>query len=228
MRIFNRQIGWSQESNLLWEIAKRLEQLIGITSNVSGPSGPSGPQGPQGPQGPPGPSGPSVGLYAQTANSVPVSGTSVETSVINGGVGTLTVPANAFNVGDSFRADLSGIMNAANNQTIRIRVKSGSAVLLDSGVQSLTNSISNDIFTLSLDFTIRQTGGAGVASIAAFGRFVYLKTNNSSTQGFGMNTVNSTTFNTTINNTLNVTIQWGSNNAGNSIYTDVFVLSRIY
>ncbi len=171
---------------------------------------------------------PSVGLYAQTANSVPVSGTTAETSVINGGVGTLTVPANAFSIGNSFRADLSGIINAANNQTIRIRVKTGSAVLLDSGVQSLTNSIINDIFTLSLDFTIRQTGAAGVASLASFGRFTYLKTNNSSTQGFGMNTINNTTFDTTINNTLDITVQWGSNNAGNSIYTDVFVLSRIY
>jgi len=213
MRIFNRQIGWSQESNLLWEIAKRLEQLIGITSNVSGP---------------PGPPGPSVGLFAQTDDSVPVSGTTAETSIINGGVGSLSVPANGFSIGDSFKADLSGLFSAANNQTIRIRVMSGSVVLIDSGVQSLTNSISNDIFTLSLDFTIRQTGAAGVASIAAFGRFFYLKTNNSSTQGFGMNTVNNTTFNTTINNTLDVTVQWGSNNAGNSIYTDVFVLSRIY
>jgi len=213
MRIFNRQIGWSQESNLLWEIAKRLEQLIGITSNVSGP---------------PGPPGPSVGLFAQTANSVPVSGTDVETSVVNGGVGTLTVPANAFSVGDSFRADLSGIFSAANNQTIRIRVKSGAVVLLDSGVQSLTNTISNDIFTLSLDFTIRQIGAAGVASLASFGRFTYLKTNNSSTQGFGMNTINNTTFSTTVSNTLDITVQWGSTDSENSIYTDVFVLSRIY
>ena len=171
---------------------------------------------------------PSVGLYAQTANSVPVSGTDVETSVVNGGVGTLTVPANAFSIGNSFRADLSGIINAANNQTIRIRAKSGAVILLDSGVQSLTNTISNDIFTLSLDFTIRQTGAAGVASIASFGRFTYLKTNNSSTQGFGMNTINNTTFSTTISNVLDVTVEWGSNNAGNSIYTDIFVLSRIY
>jgi hypothetical protein len=208
MRIFNRQIGWSQESNLLWEIAKRLEQLIGITSNVSGP---------------PGPPGPSVGLFAQTANSVPVSGTDVETSVVNGGVGTLTVPANAFSVGDSFKADLSGIFSAANNQTIRIRVKSGAVVLLDSGVQSLTNTISNDIFTLSLDFTIRQIGAAGVASLASFGRFTYLKTNNSSTQGFGMNTINNSTFSTTVSNTLDITVQWGSTDSENSIYTDVFI-----
>lgn len=182
--------------------------------------------GPPGPQGPPGPVG--GGLFAQTANSTPVTGTTVETSLINGGVGTLTVPANGFVVGDTFRADTSGLMNAANNQTIRIRVKAGSIVLLDSGIQSLTSGISNDIWTLTLDFTIRQIGAAGVASIASFGRFSYTKTNNNTIQGFGLNTINSTTFDTTVSNTLDVTVQWGSNNAGNSIYTDVFVLNKIY
>lgn len=187
-----------------------------------------GPQGPQGEQGEQGPPGPSVGLFAQTANSTPVSGTDVETTVLNGGVGTMTVPANGFSVGDSFRADLSGLFSASNNQTIRIRVKAGSIVLLDSGDQSLTNSISNDIWTLTLDFTIRQIGGPGVASIVSFGRFFYLKTNNASPQGFGLNTINNTTFDTTISNTLDVTVQWGSTDGGNSIFTDIFVLSKIY
>lgn len=30
MGIPNRQIGWSQEANLLWEIAKKFERLIQI------------------------------------------------------------------------------------------------------------------------------------------------------------------------------------------------------
>ena len=34
MSIPNRQIGWSNESNLLWQISKQLEQLIGITSKI--------------------------------------------------------------------------------------------------------------------------------------------------------------------------------------------------
>ena len=213
MGIFNKQIGWSQESNLLWEIANQLNRLISVTSKVSGPPGPTGPAG---------------GLFAQTANSTPVTATTVESSLVNGGVGSLNIPANGFVVGDSFNGELSGVMNAANNQTIRIRVKAGSVVLLDSGVQTLTNSIIDDIWTLSIDFTIRQIGAAGVASIASFGRFSYAKTNNATIQSFGMNTINSTTFDTTVSNTLNVTVQWGSNNAGNSIYTDVFVLNKIY
>jgi hypothetical protein len=167
-------------------------------------------------------------LFAQTGNSTVVSGTNVERTLINGGVGTLTVPANAFKIGDSFRAIFGGVMNAANNQTIRIRVKTNGVILLDSGVQNLTSSIVNDIFSLNIDFTIRQIGGAGVASIVSLGTFHYTKINNASTQGFGFNVINNTTFNTTVNNTLDVTVQWGSTNAGNSIYSDLFILNKTY
>lgn len=168
------------------------------------------------------------GLFSQTANSTPITGTNVETTLINGGVGTLTVPANGFNVGDSFRAVFGGVMNASNNQTIRIRVKAGSIVLLDSGVQNLTNSIINDVWSLNVDFTIRQLGVAGVASVVSLATFHYTKTNNATVEGFAFNNINNTTFNTTISNTLNVTAQWGSNNAGNSIYSDIFILNKTY
>lgn len=174
----------------------------------------------------PGPTG--GGTFAQTANSTPITGTTTETSIINGGVGSLSIPANGFVVGDSFRAIASGVMNAANNQTIRIRVKAGSIILLDSGVQNLTNSIINDIWSLNVDFTIRQIGGAGVASIVSLGTFHYTKTNNGTVEGFSINSINNTTFNTTVSNTLDITVQWGSNNAGNSIYSDVFVLNKTY
>ena len=112
--------------------------------------------------------GNNYGLYAQTANSTPITGTAVETSLVNGGVGTLSVPANGFNIGDSFRAVIAGVLNAANNQTIRIRVKTGAVVLLDSGDQPISN-ITNDVFSLNIDFTIRQLGTAGVASIVSLG-----------------------------------------------------------
>ena len=176
--------------------------------------------------GPPGPAG-TNGLFAQTGNSTIITGIT-ESTLINGGVGTLTVPANGFQVGDSYRAIFGGVVNAANNQTIRIRVKAGAITLLDSGVQSLTNSIINDIWSLNIEFTIRQLGAPGVASIASLGAFHYIKTSNASTQGFAFNVVNNTTFDTTIGNVLDVTVQWGSNNAGNSIYSDVFVLSKTY
>ena len=166
------------------------------------------------------------GLFAQTGNSVTVSATTVETTIIDGGLGTLSVPANGFSIGDSFRADFGGVLNAGNNQTIRIRLKTGSVILADSDVQPITNII-DDVWSLSVNFTIRQLGVSGVASIVTLGSFHYSK-NNATVEGFAFNTVNNTTFDTTVNNTLDVTVEWGSVSASNSIYSDIFVLNKIY
>ena len=173
------------------------------------------------------PSGTNIGLFAQTGDSVAVTATTTETTIINGGVGTLSVPANGFNVGDTFRAHFAGQMSAKNNDSIRIRVKAGSVVLADSGVQTMPTT-TNAVWSLSLDFTIRQLGGAGTASVVTIGNFLHVKQSNNTSQGFGFNTVNNTTFNTTIPNTLDVTVQWSSNSADNSIYSDVFVLNKVY
>jgi hypothetical protein len=200
------------------------------TSGTSGSSGSSGSAGTSGSSGtsPTLPGSISYGLFAQTANSTIITNTTVESSLINGGVGTLTVPANGFSVGDSFRAVFGGVINAGNNQTIRIRVRTGSVLLLDSGLQNLGSSVIDDVWSLNIDFTIRQTGTAGVASIVSLGSFHYTKTNNASVQGFGFNVVNNTTFSTTISNVLDVTAQWGSASTGNSIYSDIFILNKTY
>ncbi len=238
MPIPSRQIGWSTQDNLLWQIAKQMEQaecqLCDLNENIQNISGGSGTSGTSGVSGTSGSSGTSAalpatvsyGLFAQTANSIPVTGTTTETTLINGGVGTLSVPANGFTVGDSFVAVMAGILNAANNQTIRIRVKTGSVVLLDSGLQNITN-ITNNVFSLNINFTIRQLGAATVASIVSLGTFHYVKTVNGVIEGFSFNVVNNTTFDTTISNTLDITVQWGSNNVGNSIYSDIFILNKI-
>lgn len=224
---------WLLESDgslMIWNTATNAWEDVGDLQGpqgIQGIQGPQGEQGIQGIQGIQGPVGPSGSLFAQTGNSTIITGIT-ESTLINGGVGTLTVPANGFQVGDSFRAVFGGVMNAANNQTIRIRVKAGAITLLDSGVQSLGSSVIDDVWSLNVDFTIRQVGTAGVASIVSLGSFHYTKTNNASVQGFGFNVVNNTTFNTTISNVLEVTAQWGSTNAGNTIYSDIFILNKTY
>lgn len=206
------------------------------TSGVNGTSGTSGNAGTSGLTGTSGTSGTSpvlplpvvYGLYSQTANSTIVTNTTTETTIIGSGVGTLSVPANGFAVGDSFRAVFGGVMNADNNQTIRIRMRTGAVLLLDSGIQNLGSAVIDDVWSLNVDFTIRQIGTAGVASIVSLGSFHYTKTNNASVQGFGFNVVNNTTFNTTINNTLDITVQWGAASTGNNIYSDIFILNKTY
>jgi hypothetical protein len=172
--------------------------------------------------------GPTVyGLFAQTGDSTVISATTVETSLINGGLGTLSVAANGFSVGDSFRADIAGVMRSKNNETITVRVKANSVVLLDSGAQTLPLT-TNDIWYMSINFTIRQIGSAGVASIVSLGTFHYTKTSNGNVEGFSFNTVNNTTFDTTIPNTLDILVSWSSTDTGNSIYSDIFVLNKIF
>jgi hypothetical protein len=167
------------------------------------------------------------GLFAQTGNSTPVSATTVETTLIDGGIGTLLVPANGFTIGDSFRADFGGLFSAKNNDTIRIRVKAGSVVLADSGTQTQTTTV-NDVWQLSINFTIRKIGGVGVAEIVTLGVFHATKQSSGAPAGFAFNTVNNTTFDTTTSNILDVTAEWSTNSALNSIYSDIFVLNKIY
>lgn len=174
------------------------------------------------------PSTNAYGLFSQTANSTTITATTLEGTLIDGGVGTLTVPANGFKVGDSFRVDMGGVMSAHNNDTIRIRLKGGPAIDLgDSGPLTMP-AINNQVWLLSVNFTIRAIGAAGVANIVSLAQFHILKKASGTQQGFAWNTINSTTFDTTISNTLNITAQFSSNNANNSIYSDIFTLTKVY
>ena len=166
-------------------------------------------------------------VFAQTGNSTAITATTTELTLIDGGVGTLTVPANGFQVGDSFTLNMGGVMSAQNGNTITIRLKTGSVSLGSSGALTMP-SITNQVWYLTTTFTIRAIGAAGVASIVSLSQFHILKAASGTQEGFAWNVVNSTTFDTTISNTLSITAQWSSNNANNSIYSDIFTLSKTY
>jgi hypothetical protein len=167
------------------------------------------------------------GLFAQTANSPTLTATTSEGTLIDGGQGSLTVPANGFAVGDSFQVSMGGMMSAKNNDTITIRLKTGSVVLATSGALSMPGIV-NQVFYLTAHFTIQSIGAAGVASIVSVAQFHVLKASSGTQEGFAWNTVNSTTFDTTIQNTLDITAQFSTNSGLNSIYSDLFILNKIY
>lgn len=167
------------------------------------------------------------GLYAQTENSTPITATTLEGSLIGFGVGILSVAENEFKVGDTFRGDFGGLLSAKNGDSIRIRIETNGIVLADSGLQTLS-STTDAVWSMSLNFTIRQIGGTGVASIVTFANFLTLKQSNGTLEGFGFNNVNNTTFDTTTDNLLQVTAQFSSTSPLNSIYSDIFILNKIY
>jgi len=168
------------------------------------------------------------GLFAQTADSAPVTGTDVETTIIGTGVGTLTVPANGFQVGDSFSAIMIGVLSCVGTATLQIRVKTATGILLaDTGAINM-DTATNKNWKLDINFTIRQIGAATVASIASGGLFAYTKNSGFNFEGTNFNLINNTTFDTTISNTLLVTAEWNTANVGDSIYTEIFTLNKSY
>jgi adenylate cyclase class IV len=169
---------------------------------------------------------PKPGLYAQTASGTAVTGIAPQT-LINGGVGSMTVPANGFQVGDSFIAYFSGKMSSVNNAVLEIHVVADGDTLADTGPMTLFAATNKD-WEMFINFTIRTIGASGVASIATSGRFLYNKDSGAQPESDGFFNLNNTTFDTTISNTLNVTAQWDSVNPLNSIQTDMFNLYRIY
>jgi len=165
------------------------------------------------------------GFFVQTGDSATVVNTTSEISILDGGLGSLTVPPNGFKVGDSFHVKIGGIVSALNGATLTFQVKSGTAVLGTDSI-TFTNGVTSRAWEFKCDFTIRSIGSITIASILSNGTFSYGV--GSDIYGEGFNTLNNTTFNTTILNTLDFTVQWGAASASNSIYSTMCILTKLY
>jgi len=169
----------------------------------------------------------SYGLFAQTANGPIVTGIA-EQSIVGTGVGTLSVPANGFSIGDSFTCALDGILSCVGTATIHVHVKTLSGVILaDTGIIAM-DAATNKAWLLSLYFTIRTLGAPTIGSISSGGLFSYIKNSGTNFEGYVLSTINTTTFDTTINNELIITAQFNTGNAGNTIQSYNFTLQKIY
>jgi len=159
------------------------------------------------------------GLYSQTAVQT-VANTTVETTLIGAGVGSLSVPANYFTTGMAFRYSTGGVFrDAANNTTFRFRLRN-SGVLFDSGLLTLQNITVSTPW--NIDATFSYVGGTTLIT-----NFNFQYNNGSDARGFTSQNSNNT-FNTTISNTLNFTVTWTVANANNTITTNYGVLEKIY
>lgn len=167
------------------------------------------------------------GLFNQTGSSTPVLGTTPSGSLLAGGVGTLSVPANGFAVGDAFTATMFGNLTAGNGHGLEILLSSNGVDLVDTGVITMPG-VTDKGWKLDVNFTINKIGGAGVAEITSAGIFTF-RTNSSGdvvTEIFS--TLNNTTFDTTTGNTLNIKGIWTGGNSSDSIYSNLATLKKTY
>jgi len=167
----------------------------------------------------------SIGNYAQTANSATIN-TVGEQSIVGTGVGSLSIPANIFAVGDSFHGKMGGLINATGGggrSEITIKIKTGTTILASTGIFDL-DTATNQGWEVELDFTIAAIGATG--TICTNGNFVYTKNNDRKVYGYIFQDVQP--IDTTASNTLDVTVQWNVLNPGDDIYSANFVLYKVF
>ena len=169
------------------------------------------------------------GLFNQTGSSIPVIGTDPTGSLIDGGIGTLSVPANGFNQGDSFRSVMFGRINTAGGGVnLEILIESNGVALADTGVITMP-TITDKNWQMDVNFSINKLGGAGTAEIASAGTFTFRTDSAGNVVSEIFSAINNTTFDTTINNTLRITAIWSGNaDADDTIYSQLFTLRKIY
>ena len=162
------------------------------------------------------------GLYSQTVQSATITNTVTETSIVGTGVGSLTVPADFFTVGDSYHGKIGGVISAQNGDDVTLRIKTGTTVLASTGAISLS-PVTGLGWELELDFTIAAIGATG--TICTNGNFAYNR-DTGSLEGFVFQDVQA--IDTTASNTLDITVEWGQAKAQDQIYSANFVLYKTY
>ena len=167
----------------------------------------------------------SYGLFAQTADSTPVVDPGAG-SLVGAGVGSLSIPANTFQVGDSFRVKLAGHITCSNTQELTIFGQDGNGnIIFSTGLIDLRTS-TNGNWNLEVDFTIRSLGVTG--GLVGAGVWSYIPNSaGQALEGSDFSTVG--TINTTIDNTLEIIASFNLDESGaNTIYSELFTLTKTY
>lgn len=169
------------------------------------------------------------GIYSQTTEGTDKTGTTYQSLLSGTGVGSLSVPANSFAVGDTYHADLCGIMSSVNNDDISIQINAGptSAVTLLS-LNQVLKSATDKVFTLKIKFVVRAIGAAGVAQMATYAEFMYNDDASNKSETFVFYNENPTTFDTTTANVLDILVKYNSANAGNKSRSELFTIHKAY
>ncbi len=149
-------------------------------------------------------------LFCQTATGT-IANSTTETAISSTGVGSLTLPANFFVAGKTIRICGRGYHSSASAPTIRIKVKFGSTVILDTTAVTSGND-TNAMIEIAGDITCRTTGASG--TVFAQGQYHEF---GSSPNAFQMVNTATVTVDTTASQAITVTAQWGTASASNTI-----------
>lgn len=155
-------------------------------------------------------------LFVATASAT-LTNSTTETTLLGSGVGSATIKANRVAAGTTLRLSLDGVVSSAavTPGTLRIKVKFGSTVILDTTAQTITSSLTNMLWKVDGEITFRTAGASGTcigqsgfeSQTGALGAFAVWAMTNTAT----------TTIDTTADIVIDITAQWSSATSSNSI-----------
>lgn len=152
-------------------------------------------------------------VWVKTADTTSATSTA-EDALLDTGVGTKTLPANFFVIGKTVRVTLRGKYSNTLTPTLRLKIKLGSNIMVDTGAQTTITGASNAFFEITGDMTCRTTGGSG--TIEAMGRAMVSSAAVTSAV-WESSVVTAVTVDTTASQAVGVTAQWGTSSGSNTI-----------
>jgi len=164
-------------------------------------------------------------VYVGLSNSTILTGAGEQSLLPVTGQGSLTVPANAFKVGDSYCLVMAGeILLGDKDDDFTLKVYQNGTVLGEITVKlEDINAAGESFWEGEVDFTIREIGVGGTVCSNIDWTF-----NKSLTRDFrGSRSVTVTTIDTTTASALTVTGQVVGGN-GSSLVTNMMVLHRVF
>lgn len=162
-------------------------------------------------------------IFTSTAAAT-VANTVTETTLAGTGVGTLTIPANWYKVGKTLKVFASGVYSNTGTPTIRIKLKHGATILVDTGAVTTTTGATNWQWTFEGYITCRTVGGTGTVILQ--GDF-YINTSATAVARYAMTATATITIDTTVTNVLDLTVTWGTASASNTITCSNFLAHAI-
>ena len=165
-----------------------------------------------------------VGSIFVSTSSATVANTVTETSIIGTGSGTLTLPANFFTIGKTLKFTLYGMIATLVTPTLRIKVKLGATVIIDTTAATLATITGTNLFFTEWMLTCRTTGAGGTV----FGQgLAFYFTGITGLSGIASPSTATSSIDTTTTQVFDISVTWGTASASNTITSTNFVLNAM-
>lgn len=165
------------------------------------------------------------GVMATVTADKNIASSTTETTLIGTMAGiNKTIGASHLTAGKTYRFKLTGYIGNTGTPTIRVKIKLGSTVILDSTAVTMVTITGSQMFKVEGEITCRTIGASG--TVIGQADFQYYSTQ-TTVNRMSIVSTSAVTYDTTAIGAFDITAQWGTNSASNTITSTNFILEEI-